>query len=99
MKFISIKKNNNRFLPVHPNIISILGYSKLEGHGPCIVMEWMNATLLTMLRDPKKPLKSVIHKLECCKQIALGLAYLHQQNPVIIHRDLAARNCLVCVLV
>ena len=94
MKFISIN-NNNRFLPVHPNIISILGYSKLEGHGPCIVMEWMNATLLTMLRDPKKPLKSVIHKLECCKQILSGLEYLHANN--IIHRDLAARNCLVTV--
>jgi len=55
-------------------------------------MEWMNSSLLSMLKDKENPMK-VHHKLECCKQIALGLEYLHSNN--IIHRDLAARNCLV----
>ena len=56
------------------------------------MMEWMNSSLLSMLKDKENPMK-VHHKLECCKQIALGLEYLHSNN--IIHRDLAARNCLV----
>jgi serine/threonine protein kinase len=84
-------------LPEHPNIVSVLGLTSLKGHGPCIVMEWMSASLLSMLRDPKKPLESVNHKLECCRQIALGLLHLHSSN--IIHRDLAARNCLVTVAI
>ena len=81
-----------RLLP-HPNIVSIYEYFKLEGQ--YIVMEWMNSSLLSMLKDKENPMK-VHHKLECCKQIALGLEYLHSNN--IIHRNLAAKNCLVTTI-
>jgi serine/threonine protein kinase len=79
-------------LPSHPNIIVFLGLCDVPKYGKCILMEWMDSSLLSILKDKENPM-DVHHKVECCKQIALGLEYLHSKN--IIHRDLAARNCLV----
>jgi eukaryotic-like serine/threonine-protein kinase len=55
-------------------------------------MERMDGSLLTALRDKSTPF-NYLQKIDCCKQIALGLEHLHSHN--IIHRDLAARNILV----
>jgi serine/threonine protein kinase len=84
--------NIRRNLPKHPNLIEYFGVIHHPSAGFGLVMKLMARTLSSALQDQNLPL-NIQHKLECCKQIALGLEYLHANN--VIHRDLAARNCLV----
>ena len=77
-------------LQKHENLVQYFGYTKFPYREIGIVMEQMHQSLLAALKEEKlKPLE----KLECSRQIAKGLEFLHQNE--ILHRDLAARNCMV----
>ncbi|KAJ1551182.1 Serine/threonine-protein kinase wnk3 [Nowakowskiella sp. JEL0078] len=53
-----------------------------------------SGTLKSYIRRTKGPIKPKVLK-NWCKQILLGLNYLHTRNPPVIHRDLKCENIFV----
>ena len=88
----------------HPNIVRFMGVAFFPGSRlPALVME----RLLTGLHDlldpeiedqgsaPPKPSLPLSLKCSILRDVANGLAYLHERSPPVIHRDLSARNVLL----
>ena len=78
----------------HPNIVQFLGVYFQQGvQAPILVMEFLPANLTSCIEQygilPKEISYSIRH------EVALGLFYLHSQNPPIIHRDLSSNNILL----
>ena len=78
----------------HPNIVQFLGVYFQEGvRIPILVMEFLPTNLTSCIEQygilPKEISYSILH------DVALGLHYLHSQNPSIIHRDLSSSNVLL----
>ena len=78
----------------HPNIVQFLGvWFHNESSLPVLIMEYLPTTLTGCIHQygilPKEITFSILH------DVALGLAYLHGQNPPIIHRDLSSNNILL----
>ena len=78
----------------HPNIVQTIGIAFYDDRSPIILMECMQATLQEYIlsSNPSVPLNKRA-KLLC--DVAKGLHYLHNHNPIIIHRDLTATNVLL----
>ena len=83
----------------HPNIVQFLGICFLEAQPtstanlPVLVMEMLQGSLDDLLENmPDIPLAK---KCSILQDVARGLVYLHNHNPVVIHRDLTARNVLL----
>lgn len=76
----------------HPNILQFLGACTTSFSPRLIVMEYMtNGTLETKNKE-----LSHVQKVLIAKDIARGLAYLHNRKPdCIIHRDLKPNNILL----
>ena len=80
----------------HPNIVQYhcvcpLPNSKL----PALVMEQMQTNLHDYLLNPSYANLSLNAKVSILRDIARGLAYLHNHKPAVIHRDLSAKNILL----
>ncbi|KAJ3216856.1 Serine/threonine-protein kinase wnk8 [Dinochytrium kinnereticum] len=61
----------------------------------CFITELMTSgTLKAYLRKTKGPIKPKVLK-SWCRQILLGLHYLHTRSPPIIHRDLKCENIFI----
>lgn len=78
----------------HPNIVQFYGVYFRETKGvPILVMEFLPMNLTSCIEEqgilPEEISYSVLHG------VALGLCYLHHQDPPIIHRDLSANNVLL----
>ena len=80
----------------HPNIVQFLGVFFVKGEDiPMLVMESLPTNLTSCIKEcgtipiPKELSYSILH------DIALGLFYLHSQNPPITHRDLSSNNILL----
>lgn len=78
----------------HPNIVQFLGIHFEENAKiPLLVMEYLPTNLTTCIETydfvPKEICYSILY------DIALGLNYLHVQDPQIIHRDLSSNNILL----
>ena len=78
----------------HPNIVQFLGLYFEEGRtAPIMVMEYLPINLTSCIerygRLPQEIGYSILH------DVALGLCYLHCQNPPIIHRNLHSNNILL----
>ena len=79
----------------HPNIVQFIGiYFERGSTIPVLVMEFLPTNLAQYLEHLAGPpcgnvAYSVLH------DVALGLRYLHGQNPPIVHRDLSANNVLL----
>ena len=78
----------------HPHVVQFLGICFLpHSQLPVLVMELLQGSLDYLLETrPNIPLPT---KLSILHDVARGLVYLHNHNPVIIHRDLTARNILL----
>ena len=74
----------------HPNITQFLGVCFFPGTWlPILVMELLETSLDSLLQHiPNLP-------LSLKRDVAAGLLYLHEKNPVVIHRDLTANNVLL----
>ena len=84
----------------HPNIVQFLGvYTERGNQAPILVMEFLPANLTSCIENqwkedqytqlPAEISYSILH------DVALGLNYLHSQQPPIIHRDLSSNNVLL----
>ena len=78
----------------HPNIVQFLGvYFEREETVPILVMEFLPNNLTSSIEQhgilPRDLSYPILH------DVALGLCYLHSQNPPIIHRDLSSNNVLL----
>ena len=78
----------------YPNIVQFLGVYFQQGvRAPILVMEFLPTNLTSCIEQygilPKEISYSILH------DVALGLCYLHSQNPAIIHRDLSSNNVLL----
>ena len=78
----------------HPNITQFLGLCFLPGTQlPVLVMELLETSLDDLLENiPNLPLSL---KRSVLEDVASGLLYLHDGEPVVIHRDLTAKNVLL----
>ena len=79
----------------HPNIVQYLDIIVDPEHvssSPVLLMELLDESLTQMLGRLQQPLALHI-QLDLCHDIALAVAYLHNQN--IIHRDLCSNNVLL----
>ena len=78
----------------HPNITQFLGICFLpDTQLPLLVMELLDTSLDELLEHvPNLPLSLKRRVLE---DVASGLLYLHDREPVVIHRDLTAKNVLL----
>lgn len=75
----------------HPNILQFLGACTVV-HPHMIVMEYMSNDTL----ESANPTLSYSQRIGIVKDIAKGLAYLHNRKPeCIIHRDLKPNNILL----
>ena len=78
----------------HPNIVQFLGvYFQRGVQTPFLVMEYLPTNATSCIQKhgifPKEINYSILY------DVALGLYYLHSQNPPIIHRDLSSNNVLL----
>ena len=78
----------------HPNIVQFLGvHFKEKEKVPMLVMEFLPMNLTSCIEKhgilPEERSYSILH------DVALGLFYLHSQEPPILHRDLSANNVLL----
>ena len=78
----------------HPNIVQFYGvYFREKKRVPILIMEFLPMNLTSCIEErgilPEEISYSILHG------VALGLHYLHHQDPPIIHRDLSANNVLL----
>eukprot|EP01127_Copromyxa_protea_P021033 TRINITY_DN7130_c0_g1_i1.p1 TRINITY_DN7130_c0_g1~~TRINITY_DN7130_c0_g1_i1.p1 ORF type:complete len:469 (-),score=68.87 TRINITY_DN7130_c0_g1_i1:86-1492(-) len=77
----------------HPNICLFMG-ACVEGE-PFIVQEYMpNGDVERLLHDKNVEL-SLCRRMVMAKDVALGMNWLHCNNPIFIHRDLKSSNLLL----
>lgn len=80
----------------HPNIVTIMGVSKdKEASDYVLVMERMTrGSLIDCLLNPSSHMDPETI-LGIIRDIAAGMAYLHNLKPTVVHNDLRAANILV----
>jgi serine/threonine protein kinase len=75
----------------HPNIVNVYGMG-LTDNVPWIAMEWIPTVLSQAMREqPGSP----DHVAEMMRQVANGLAAMHNADPQLLHNDLTPSNILV----
>lgn len=78
----------------HPNLVLFMGACAQPQL--CIVSEFCaGGTLFTLLHEKKSIKITMQQRVKMCKDIAQGMAYLHENKPPIIHRDLKSLNLLL----
>ncbi|KAK9123911.1 hypothetical protein Sjap_013513 [Stephania japonica] len=80
----------------HPNLVRLLGYSRCKGE-LLLVYDFMpNASLDKFIFSKAKQTLNWSQRFKIIKDIATGLAYLHEEwVQVIYHRDIKASNVLL----
>ena len=80
----------------HPNIVQYHCVCYLpNSKSPALVMEQLQTNLHDYLLNPSYANLPLNAKFSILRDIARGLAYLHNHKPAVIHRDLTARNVLL----
>lgn len=80
----------------HPHVVQFLGLYFEEGSSvPILVLEKMDTSLRQYLEDFQKEHFPLHQKVFVLRQVAQGLAYLHNLTPPLIHHDLSPNNILL----
>lgn len=80
----------------HPHIVQFLGLCFLaDTQMPVLVMERLDKNLESFLENMPRVDITLSTKICILKDVACGLAFLHDRTPAVIHRDLTARNILL----
>ena len=95
-KFLNRFRDEGKIMEAakHENVVEFIGVRNHPQDGNTVlVMELMHQTLHEFLADRRRlPLWQQVHIV---LQIALGLKYLHHNDPQILHCDLTAKNVLM----
>ena len=75
----------------HPNIAQTIGFERVDGLGPCIVMEYIDGGTLRSVLDGGG--LSRADALLMLSQVCDALSYIHGRQ--IIHRDLKPENIMI----
>lgn len=78
----------------HKRLVRFIG-ACLDLPNPCLVTEYCPGGSLHHLLHVRKLQLPLLHSLNMCLQIADGVMYLHNQNPIIVHRDLKSLNVVL----
>ena len=80
----------------HPNIVLMLGYSRIERF-ECLISELCRCSLLDVFKENIANRTRMPRKTQFiyAQQLAQGMHYLHTCSPPIIHRDLKPANLLI----
>ena len=80
----------------HPNVVQFLGvFFRPKISVPVFVLEKMDTSLRHYLEANSKEKFFLPDKVSVLRQVAQGLCYLHQQNPILVHHDLTPNNILL----
>ena len=75
----------------HPNIAQTIGFERVDGLGPCVVMEYIDGGTLRGVLDGGG--LSRADALLMLSQVCDALSYIHGRQ--IIHRDLKPENIMI----
>ena len=79
-----------------PHLVHLMGIIKDPGSPLSIVMEFLEfGDLLKFNRNYMMGNDCWARKIKMIHEIALGMNFLHTQNPPVIHRDLKLENVMV----
>ena len=80
----------------HPAVVQFLGvYLEPPSRLPVLIMEKMDTSLRRYLKDHSKEEFPLHLKAFILHQVSQALAYLHNQEPVLVHHDLTTNNVLL----
>lgn len=82
----------------HPNVLQVLGYCTTQVPYMMVLEHMPNGSLLPYVHSKgnKRGVLTATQKIEILKDVARGLAYIHNRRPyAIIHRDLKPSNILL----
>jgi len=74
----------------HQGIVSVADWTRVEGLGECIVMEWIDGETLDKWLE-KKPALSLRRRV--AQQLTAALEYVHGRQ--VVHRDLKPANIMI----
>ena len=78
----------------HPNIVQFLGvYFEEEERVPMLILEFLPLNLTSCIKKYARLPEEISYSI--LYDVALGLHFLHSQDPPIIHRDLYSNNILL----
>lgn len=75
----------------HPNIAQTIGFERVDGLGPCIVMEYVEGRTLRSVLDGGKLTRDDARRV--LLQVCDALVYIHERQ--VIHRDLKPENIML----
>lgn len=81
----------------HPNVVQFIGvyWPNRKSHLPVMVMELMDWSLKIFIENKPRGNIKLCDKYSILHDVALGLSFLHAQNPPVVHRDLSPNNILL----
>ena len=87
-----LKKEFSLSYPLrHPNIRETIQYTKIEGLGNCIEMEWIDGIPLNEFLKRGRPNEKTFRKMAA--ELCDAVSYLHNRQT--IHRDIKPSNILI----